>query len=167
MIKVKIKKLISEAKIPKYAKSGDMGMDLYATGVEYDSKNDLFIYHTGLSFEIPEGYGMLIFPRSSNRKTNVYLTNSVGIIDSGYRGEVLICYKSRTSIEIANLIYELSSKEVHNPSETLGKDRVQPPYNIGDRIAQAVILPYPQIEFEEGELTDSERGDGGFGSTGK
>lgn len=54
------------------------------------------------------------------------------------------------------------SKEVHNPSETLGKDRVQPPYNIGDRIAQAVILPYPQIEFEEGELTDSERGDGGF-----
>src|SRR5574344_1605961 len=115
MIKVKIKKLIPEAKIPKYAKSGDMGMDLYATGVEYDSKNDLFIYHTGLSFEIPEGYGMLIFPRSSNRKTNVYLTNSVGIIDSGYRGEVLICYKSRTSIEIANLIYELSSKEVHNP----------------------------------------------------
>ncbi len=66
---VKIKKLVAEAVIPSYAHPGDAGLDVTAISVEYDSKNDCFMYHTGLAFEVPKGYVMLIFPRSSNRKT--------------------------------------------------------------------------------------------------
>lgn len=141
---VKIKKLTPEAKIPHYAKPGDMGMDITAISMEYNTDLDCFVYHTGLAFEVPVGYGMLCFPRSSNRKTDAYLTNSVGVVDSGYRGEVLACFKNRDS----------SNKK--------------PPYEVGDRIFQIVILPYPTINFiESDELSDTERGEGGHGSTGK
>lgn len=82
-MKLKVKKLSKDAVIPTYAHLGtDMGMDITATSVEYDAILDRFIYHTGLAFEVPKGYGMLIFPRSSNSKTEAYLTNSVGILDS-------------------------------------------------------------------------------------
>lgn len=80
---VKIKKLNDNAKIPQYAHPGvDMGMDIVATSIEYKEDIDCYVYHTGLAFEVPEGYGMLIFPRSSNRKTDAYLSNSVGVLDS-------------------------------------------------------------------------------------
>ena len=141
---IKIKKINPNAVIPKYAKPGDVGMDVTAVDCQYDSKMDCFVYDTGLAFEVPEGYGMFIFPRSSNRKTDAYLTNHVGILDAGYRGNLLLCYKNR---DCSNHL---------------------PPYNVGDRIGQIVILPYPQIEFEEvSELSETERGTGGFGSTGK
>lgn len=81
-MEVKIKKLDDNAVIPFYAKHGDAGMDLTAISIEYDKKYDRYIYHTGLSFEIPEGYVMLLFPRSSNCKTDAYLPNSVGVVDS-------------------------------------------------------------------------------------
>lgn len=139
---VNIKKLSDDAIIPSYAHATDAGMDLTTTGVEYKDGN--FIYHTDLAFEVPEGYVMLLFPRSSNRKTEAYLTNSVGVIDSGYRGEVMVTFKSRD------------------------REIVVPPYNVGDRIAQVIILPYPKITFNEvEELSDSDRGTGGHGSTGK
>ena len=148
-LEVKIKKLVENAVIPTYAKHGDMGMDLTATSVEYDKEKDYFVYHTGLAFEVPEGYGMLIFPRSSNRKTDVYMTNHVGILDSGYRGELLLCFKHRDSLRI-----------VANPINFA-------PYKIGDRVAQIVIVPYPKVTFKETDkLSDSERGVGGHGSTG-
>lgn len=141
---IKIKKINPNAVIPKYAKPGDVGMDITAVDCQYDSKMDCFVYDTGLAFEVPEGYGMFIFPRSSNRKTDAYLTNHVGILDAGYRGNLLLCYKNR---DCSNHL---------------------PPYNVGDRIGQIVILPYPQIEFEEvSELSETERGTDGFGSTGK
>lgn len=144
---VKIKKLVDNAVIPSYAHPGDAGMDITATSVEYDSKNDCFMYHTGLAFEVPKGYVMLIFPRSSNRKTNYYLTNHVGVLDSGYRGELMMAYKCR-------------DREHY--------DRTIPPYAVGDRIGQIMILPYPLIRFiESDELSETERGTGGFGSTGK
>ena len=140
---VKIKKLNDEAILPKYAHDTDAGMDLTAIQYEYDMTNDCHIYHTGLAFEIPEGHVGLIFPRSSNRKTESYLANSVGVIDSGYRGEVLLCFKNRSNHQIA-------------------------PYKVNDRIGQIIILPYPKIEFKEvDKLSDSERNEGGFGSTGK
>lgn len=143
-MKVKIKKLKPEAVIPTYAKPGDVGMDVTAIDCTYVEKYDCFEYHTGLAFELPKGYGMFIFPRSSNRKTDAYLTNSVGVLDGGYRGELMLCFKNRDS------------------------RNATPPYNIGDRIGQIVILPYPSVEFEEvSELSETERGDGGFGSTGK
>lgn len=154
-MKVKIKKLVPEAVIPAYAKPGDAGMDLTAVKVEYDRVNKCFIYHSGLAFEVPEGHVMLLFPRSSNRKTEAYLTNSVGVIDSGYRGEVMACFKRRDN-------------DVFPEHKDTFIIEHQAPYKVGDRFAQLMIVPYPQIEFEEAdELSDTERGAGGYGSTGK
>jgi dUTP pyrophosphatase len=140
-MKIKIKKLHDDAVIPLYAKEGDAGMDLVATTKVIDS--EIVEYGTGLSIEIPEGYVGLIFPRSSIYKTGLQLCNAVGVIDSGYRGEIK---------------FKFMKKEFHK----------QPLYSIGDRIGQILILPYPKIEFNEvSELSISERGLNGFGSTGQ
>lgn len=143
-MEIKIKKLRDDAEIPTYAKPGDACCDVTAIEMEYDDINDLFVYHTGLSFEIPEGYCLKIYPRSSNTKTDFYLPNSVGNLDSGYRGELLVKYKARDFGEIAA------------------------PYEVGDRVAQIQVMPYPTIEFVVvNELSETERGTGGFGHTGK
>lgn len=138
-IKLKIKKLDDRAAIPSYAKKGDAGIDLVATTM---ISNGYFIeYGTDLAIEIPEGYVGYIFPRSSISKTDHYLRNSVGVIDSGYRGEI----KIRMSIP------ELGSKQYIN----------------GDKIAQLIIMKLPWVDIEEvGELSETDRGEGGFGSTG-
>lgn len=143
-MEVKIKKLHKDAVIPKYAKPGDAGMDLTATSMKIDEYGNI-CYGTGLAFEIPEGYVGLVFPRSSNCKKGIILTNCVGVIDSGYRGEVSFKFK-----EIA----------LGNFSKVT--------YKVGDRIGQIIIMPYPQIEFiEVEELSETERGTNGYGSTGK
>jgi len=140
---VKIKKLDPKAVIPKYAKPGDAGLDLTAISCERDDYEN-FIYGTGLAIEIPKGYVGLLFPRSSNRKTDAYMTNHVGVIDSGYRGEIMITYKDRDY------------------------DGAFPPYKAGERVAQLIIMPYPTINLVEvEELSETERGEGGHGSTGK
>ena len=87
-MKVKIKRLNENAVIPAYAHVTDAGLDLTATSKNIEG-NRVIIYGTGLAVEIPEGYVGLIFPRSSNSKKNLLLTNSVGVIDSGYRGEIM------------------------------------------------------------------------------
>ena len=139
-MKVKVKRLDAGARIPKYSKKGDAGMDLYAVSQRFDDHGN-YVFGTGLAMEIPKGYVGLIFPRSSISKTAHSLRNAVGVIDSGYRGEIMMKFDINT----------------HN----------SPVYNVGDRVAQIIILPYPQIEFEETqELSNSERGSGGFGSTG-
>ena len=139
-MKVNIKKLHPDAVIPKYGKPGDAGMDLVATSKKLEGEN--LVFGTGLAFAIPEGFVGLIAPRSSISRTNMLLTNNLGIIDSGYRGEVMAKFKY------------------------IGNENVE--YDIGDKIAQIIIMPYPQIEFEEvNELSSTERGSGGFGSTGK
>lgn len=144
---VKVKKLSPEAAIPRYATVGSAGMDICATGVEYDEKHSCWIYSTGLAFEVPKGYVMLLFPRSSIYKTNFYLTNHVGVLDSDYRGELKFIFRERGYSEFP---------AAHKP------------YEVGDRIGQMIIMPYPKVEFlEVEELTKTERGDGGFGSTGK
>lgn len=138
-MKVKIKKLSENAVIPSYGKPGDAGMDL--TAISKEETPYYIEYGTGISVEIPEGYVGLLFPRSSVSKTTLTLANSVGVVDSGYRGEV-----------------KLRFKNVSPFSGTV--------YNIGERVAQIMIVPHPTIEFEEVlELADSERGHGGFGST--
>ena len=91
-MEVKIKKLHKDAVIPSYAKPGDAGMDLVAISKVYDKYGNVS-YGTGIAIEIPHGYMGLIFPRSSNSKYDLLLTNSVGIIDSGYRGEILLKFK--------------------------------------------------------------------------
>lgn len=140
---VKIKKLHPNAVIPIYAKDGDAGLDLTATSIIFIDNRQI-TYGTGLSMEIPNGYVGLIFPRSSIRKMELELSNSVGVIDSGYRGEIQVTF-----------------------NKTLRNVFGIPVYNIGDRIAQIIIIPYPKINFVvSDELSDTERGVGGFGSTG-
>jgi len=137
-MKVRIKRLNKNAVIPTYAKAGDAGMDLVAVSVS-GSKYQVS-YGTGIAVEIPAGYVGLIFPRSSIRNKDLSLSNAVGVIDSGYRGEISATF-----------------------NRTFGAND----YAIGDKIAQIIIMPYPQIEFEEAdELSTTERGAGGFGSTG-
>ena len=143
-LEVKIKKLHPDAVIPQYARFGDAGLDITAIDdgtVSRDAMGMLKTYRTGIAVEIPEGHVGLIFPRSSIYKSGLRLTNCVGVIDSGYRGEILAKFD----------ILSIHAKQV---------------YKKGDRIAQLVILPFPQVTFKEvEELGDSERGQGGFGST--
>ena len=141
-MKVRIKKLSTDAVIPTYAKEGDAGMDLVATRIISNTTFDVS-YGTDLAMEIPNGFVGLVFPRSSIRKYELVLSNSVGVIDSGYRGEIQATFKKENGLDSLA-------------------------YKVGDRIAQIIIIPYPPIEFDEvAELSDTERGDGGFGSTGK
>lgn len=142
-VTVKFKRLHKDAVIPQYARKGDFCKDIVAVDVEYNADMDCFIYKTGFAVEIPQGYGILILPRSSNRKTDFIFPNSVGVIDSGYRGELNVTFKGRD------------------------KGNTNQPYQVGDRIAQMVLVPYPKFNFVEvDELSDSERGDQGHGSTG-
>lgn len=155
-MQVNIKKLYEYAVIPSYAKDGDAGMDLTATSKSYDEHGNV-VYGTGLAFEIPAGYVGLLFPRSSNTKKDLILGNSVGVLDSGYRGEVVFKFKP-------TIIYTMDDDVdfVGAPIHTLNN------YEVGDRIGQIVIMPYPQVEFVEvDELSSSDRGVGGFGSTDK
>ena len=143
-MKVRIKKLNELAVIPTYAKDGDAGMDLVATSIISTTSTQI-TYGIGLALEIPKGFVGLIFPRSSVRKTRLMLSNCVGVIDSGYRGEL-----------------QATFNKINNDSVS------ENDYKVGDRVAQIMIIPHPPIEFEEAdELSDTERGEGGFGSTGK
>ena len=182
---IKFKKLNEKAIIPSYAHDGDVGMDLTAISVEYDADNDLYIYHTGLAFESDYHYGMFLFPRSSNRKTEAYLCNHVGIADSAiYRGEIMLCFKNRTSlrqialesrtiaffnaIEDGKSVEEATKESVDAWHEAFKNPMLFAPYKEGDRVAQMVVLPYPDVKLKEVEnLTETDRGSGGFGSTGK
>jgi dUTP pyrophosphatase len=139
---VKVKKLDSSAVVPTYSKVGDAGMDLTITR-EIENTTFSVSYGFGIAMEIPKGFVGLIFPRSSIRNQDLILSNCVGVIDSGYRGELQATFK-----------------------KTNGLDSIK--YKVGERGAQIVILPYPTIYMTEvPELSNTERGDGGFGSTGK
>ena len=136
-MKIKIKKIHKDAVIPSYSKFGDAGLDL--TCVEINENSNYIEYEIGISLEIPYGYVGLLFPRSSISNTGLIFCNSVGVIDSGYRGPF--------NIRCKYLGYG---------------DK----YKIGDRVGQLLIVPYPEIEFEEADiLSDSERGSSGYGST--
>lgn len=152
-MEVKIKKLHSDAVVPKYAKDGDAGLDLVAVSKHYD-ENGCVVYGTGLAFEIPKGYVGLIFPRSSVSKCAISMANCVGVIDSGYRGEVTVKFRPMDSFG-----YALTKESRKN---------FKFEYHIGERVAQLIIMPYPHIDFVETDvLSETERGEGGFGSTGK
>jgi dUTP pyrophosphatase len=145
-MEVKFKKLSPKAVTPSYAKEGDAGLDITCIGYQVDTNNNYIEYFTGLAFEIPKGYVGLLFPRSSVSKTDLALANCVGVVDSGYRGEITFRYKFKKDAYFAGLKRFLE----------------------GDRIGQLLILPYPEIKLQEiEELAESERGTGGYGSTGK
>jgi dUTP pyrophosphatase len=141
-VKVKVKKLHENAVIPSYSKIGDAGMDLTITRI-IENTSFSVSYGFGIAMEIPKNYVGLVFPRSSVRNQELILSNCVGVIDSGYRGELQATFK-----------------------KTNGLDSIK--YDVGDRGAQIIIIPYPQVKIiESDDLSNSERGEGGFGSTGK
>ena len=139
-MKVEFKKLVENAVIPTKAHPTDAGFDLTCTSFEYD-KNDLITYHTGIAMAIPENHVGLLFPRSSVFKQDLILSNCVGVIDSSYRGEIMLKFRTTQPF----------SKR----------------YGVGERVGQLIIMPYPSIEFSEVDsLPESDRGEGGYGSSG-
>lgn len=154
-MKIKIKRLSENAVLPVKAHASDAGFDLTATSCTID-ENGAMVYGTGIAVEIPDGYVGLVFPRSSIAKKDIILSNCVGVIDSGYRGEVMAKFKPTNFFNY----YSDCGRIVERPHD--GSI-----YGIGERIAQLIIMPIPEIEFEEvEELSDSERGTGGYGSSG-
>jgi dUTP pyrophosphatase len=136
---LKFKKLHENAVLPSHSKIGDAGLDLTAVNIVIDGQQDT--HHYGLSVEIPEGNVGLLFPRSSIRRYDVRLSNAVGVLDSSYRGEIMA-------------VFDVN----HFPGER---------YKIGDRTAQLVIVPFVSCKTEwSQELSETERGQGGYGSTG-
>ena len=139
-MKLRFKKLHPDATLPEYAHPGDGAIDLKATSKEYS--RDCVIYGTGLAVEIPQGFVGLVFPRSSIYKTAESMANSVAVIDFGFSGEVKLVFRR------------------YHP---LGKQ-----YEIGDKIGQLMVVEREKLEPEwADELSVSERGNKGFGSTGK
>lgn len=150
-MQVKFKKLHPNAVTPSYAKVGDAGLDL--TAVSINITKNYIEYCTGIAIEIPESHVGLQFPRSSVTNTALILKNSVGVIDSGYRGELKVRFTKSLRAAIED---DLEETQKHYA------------YEVGDRIAQLVIVPIPTIELEEvEELSTSDRGTGGYGHSGK
>lgn len=143
-MQLKFKKLSENAVLPVKAHATDAGLDLTATSITTQINECgqlMLVYHTGLAVEIPEGYVGLLFPRSSIYKKSLAQTNSVGVIDAEYRGEIMAVFKTTTDV-------------------------VPAVYKAGDRFAQLVIVPIPELEVVEAdELSDSDRGENGYGST--
>ena len=139
-MKIRFKKINPDAVTPKQCTNGAAGFDLTAVSVDEDSLT--VRCDTGIAVEIPDGYAGLLFPRSSVYKTGLAMANSVGLIDSDFRGAIsAIFYKRRHEVN---------------------------PYKVGDRVAQLVIVPLMNVKFVEvDELSETERGAGGFGSTGR
>lgn len=141
-MKLKFKKLHPDAVIPTRANPNDAGMDLTTVGFDLDDYTNILSYSTGLAVEIPDGYVGLIFPRSSIYKYTMSLSNSVGVIDSGYRGEIKFKFRIPSSKYFTY-------------------------YREGERIGQLIVLPYPKFEpVEVAELDITNDRGGGFGSSG-
>lgn len=179
---VKFKKLSPEATIPTYAHDGDIGMDVFAVSMEYDEKNDAYIYHTGLACETVGHMGLLGMMKSSVYKHgHAFLVNGVGLIDSDqFRGEICYIYKNRMG---------LRQRAINNACQIWPKrnwwyrlwhsfedeveywmDKLSPyifaPYKEGEAVGQLVPMTFDQIEIQEvTELSKTERGEGGFGSS--
>ena len=177
-----------EARIPHPAHDGDIGMDIVATEVEYDACYDRYIYHTGFYAESLRGTGCKIMPRSSNSKTDAYLCNGVGLVDVfTYRGEFCIMFKNRDSLAtLASLdsmrrwnnmswyeklfrSYDMFEHRIYK--EYLDRALELAPYEVGDHVGQLVWEKFPEVNLiplaSKDELSKTERGEGGFGSTGR
>lgn len=193
-----------EPKLPEYGKEGDACMDVYPIAVEYDSERDRWIYHTGLAFAIGNDTGyttilekqelpneMELRPRSNLTKSDFYIPNAPGTLDWGYRNELLMVYKNRTSADLVQAITYLANgieklalragcggeikqytSAARKNLNKLSKSINTPPYKCDgiDRCCQLLIRGSERIEWQEvktvEELGVTERGVGGFGSTG-
>lgn len=149
---VKFKKLVPEAKSPSQATEGDSGWDVVAIDDGVINEEFGYIeYRTGLAVELPEGYEIQIRPRSSISKYDLVICNSPGTVDNPYRGEIKVRFKP-----LARFYGQFTDCPVFYNR-----------YKTGDKIAQLIIAPVPQVQWEEvSELNDTARGAGGFGSSG-
>lgn len=142
---LKIKRLNEDAIMPIRAHKSDAGIDLTCTNITQELNECgqlILVYHTGLAVEIPEGYVGLLFQHSNVYKKSISMTNAVGVIKPGDRGEVIGKFRSTTDVVPA----------IFKP---------------GERFAQLVVVPYMDIQIEEAtELAESDRNENGFGSTG-
>lgn len=143
-MEIKFRRLDEAATLPVRAHSGDAGLDLHAAESAHIGPGERWQVRTGLAVEIPEGHAGLVLPRSGLAlKHGISLVNAPGLIDAGYRGEVGVLLLNNDPAEIF---------------------RIEP----GDRIAQLLVVPFAGVEpVEAEELSDSERGEGGFGSSGR
>lgn len=144
-VEVKVFREDDTVKLPTYGKDGDACMDVYVHHVE-NKPDGRIVYHTGLHFRLPEDYEMEIRPRSSNTKTHAVMQNAPGTLDEGYTGELMIVHRRMDKYD-------------------------DPEYQVGDRVAQILVRHRERIVWQEvttqEELGTTERGDSGFGSTGK
>ena len=141
---IRYRKLSPDAVEPVRGSEWAAGWDLTCIGIDWDEDSKVLVYHTGIAFEIPRGHVGLLFPRSSIYSKTLWLTNSVGVLDADYRGEVLFKYGLRWNTR---------------PEAAL--------YNVGERIGQLVVVPIPEVAFIEAEsLSETKRGANGYGSTG-
>lgn len=142
---LKYKKVHPEAVGPSFSRDGDAGLDLTAQRIaEYDNRSDTYSYHTGIAVEIPEKHVGILVPRSSVTQYDLTLANNIGIIDSNYRGEIIV--------------------KMRVVAPNTGEPRI---YRAGDRVAQLVIIPIPPVFLSEvRELSQTDRGQQGFGSSG-
>lgn len=183
---VKVWREDNTIELPTYGKDGDACCDIYAKEIEYDEKKDRYIVHTGLHFALPENYEMELRPRSSNTKTEYYIPNAPGTLDSGYRGELLVIFKSRTDSNIIDCIDYIVNAVAHfckNNTQEFSelqtaydllhevKSANRFPYQKGDRVCQLLVRKREIIKWNEvispDDLGETDRGEGGFGSTGK
>lgn len=162
-LEVKIKKLDERAKIPTYITDGSAGLDLTAIECDFNKNERCYVYRTGLSIEIPKGYVGLLFPKSGISKRTLHLANSVGVIDSDYRGEIVFKFKpDGYKCTKNNFFKRLLNKILGIPTIT------ENVYIPTDKIGQLIIMPYPRIHFSEtDELSETERGNRGFGEMDK
>lgn len=186
--KIQVKFLDNDEMIftpPKYAHDGDIGMDVVATHVEYDRYNDCYIYGTDFKCETKKGYGAFLMPRSSNYKKEAFLPNSIGLIDAyQYRGEWKFIYKNRDSLYseavteallrwtaapwYTKLFINFSNYVDEVYEEFIDTALQRAPYHVGDKIGQIVWMPFQEAVLKPVKnLTETDRGEGGFGSTGK
>lgn len=155
---IKFKKLVPDAIVPKYAHQGDAGMDLYAAEDATIRHGEAELIHTGIAIALPDGYEAQVRSRSGLAlKNKVFVLNSPGTIDSNYRGEIGVILANFGNMQ--EIVNERGESFAYGPAEFK--------VHKGDRIAQLVIAPVTKAELVEvAELDETDRGEGGFGSTG-
>ena len=158
MIEVKIKRLSEKAIMPRKAFPTDGGYDMFASSVEFDDFGNI-VYGLGWAFEIPEGYAGLLLPRSSTSNFDINMQNSIGLIDCHFRGEVKAKYRPTSTQPVRGAktncieVYQSNSADI---------------YEVGDKVAQMVFIKLPEVAIKEvEELTKTDRGEGGWGHTGR
>lgn len=183
-VSVKVWREDKSVPLPTYGEEGDACCDVYAKSIEYDADKDRFIIHTGLHFALLDEYEMELRPRSSNTKTDVYMPNSPGTLDWGYRGELLVVFKNRANIHLSRCVEDslMATRQlmhITNKIQEITDDAMKEleqvmngfPYKEGDRICQLLVRRREKITWDEvetlEELGTTERGTEGFGSTGK